>query len=153
MTDGIRYVTPGAVAFTALTVMTIIAVSLLIWLAAAGRSVLVVLPFSVCAWGGYLLSHYIVEGSFIDEGNPTTRDEATETNDGLMENFRAFLTAVSSSLTRLALTVVGVASMLLTFPTGIVAVGSGNLWLMFGSAALFIGGYIVGHQGVTGKPL
>lgn len=153
MTEVVRYGMAGVVAFTALTAITIIAVSLLIWLAAAGRSVLVVFPFSVCAWGGYLLSHYIVEGSFIDEGNPTTRGEATDTDNGLSDNFRTFLTEVCSSATRLTLTIVGIASMLLTFPTGIVAVGSKSIWLMIVSSTLFVGGYIVGHQGVTGKPL
>lgn len=153
MTDLVRYGTASLVAFFALTAVTILAVTMLIWLAAAGRSVLVVFPFSACAWGGYLLSHYVVEGTFVDEGIAASEDQAVDPANGRADSLRGSLAEVRASPTRTALAVVGVGSMLLTFPTGIVAVGSGNLGLMIVSSTLFVGGYVVGHQGVTGKPL
>lgn len=153
MTDVVRHGAAGRVVFVALTALTIVAVTMLIWLAAAGRSVLVVFPFSACAWGGYLLSHYVVEGTFVDEGGPDEGDGGHGSTEGILDSLRGTLGDVRSSSTRMTLATVGVGGMLLTFPTGILAVGNGNLPLMLVSATLFVGGYVVGHQGLTGKPL
>lgn len=145
-----RYGLPTMAGFVVLTAINIISVTMLIWLAANGRSVFVVFPFSAGAWGCYMSSHYLLEGEFIDEsGSETDR----ESRNGLMDSLTIFITNISASPTRGLLAVSGVTGMLLTFPTGILAVGNNNFTLMLVSATLFIGGYVIGHQGVTGKPL
>lgn len=144
MSQHVRYGAAGWVGFGALTLGNIVATTMLIWLAAQGESVLLVFPFCVANWGCYLLSHYLVEGEFIDESD-TSHDKATDdTGD------TAF---VPESRTNQTLSVVGIGGMFMTFPTGIVAVNDGNLWLLLVSATLFVGGYIVGHQGLTQKLL
>ncbi len=153
VTGTFRRGTTGLAAFLALTGLTVVAVTMLIWLAAAGRSVSVVFPFSAAAWAGYLLSHHIVEGTFVDEGGVEAGDGGDRAPEGVTESLRDTLGELRSSPARAGLTTLGVGGMLLTFPAGILAVGNGDLLLMFVSATLFVGGYVVGHQGVTGKPL
>lgn len=146
MTRAIRHGLPGTVAFLALTAGCILSVTMLIWLAANGRSVLVVFPFCVGAWGCYLASHYLVEGVIIDRTD-------LDANHSVGAEEDLYFGHLPTSPGRLSLTAVGIGGMLLTFPVGIVAVGGDDLLLLSLSATLFVGGYIVGHQGLTGKPL
>ncbi|MEF8852187.1 MAG: hypothetical protein V5A44_07290 [Haloarculaceae archaeon] len=127
--------------------------TLLIWLAANARSVLVVAPFSVGAWGSYMCAHYVVEGEFIDRGGAETDTPDGEPGDTPGGDATGNGIQLPSSSARWSLAFVGLASMLLTFPTGIVAVGTNEFVLMLASSTLFVGGYVVGHVGFTGKPL
>jgi hypothetical protein len=166
----VRYGTAGWVGFGVLTLANIVSTTLLIWFAAQGRSVLVVFPFCLGNWGAYLLSHYLVEGHFIDQ-SASDHDKASEDTDGTNDSSRGIvetLTAVvrspgefvpspgsilPDSRFHQSLGVLGVGGMFMTFPTGIVAVSNDNLLLLGVSASLFVVGYIVGHQGFTNKPL
>lgn len=152
MSQHVQYGTTGLVVFVALTAADIISVTMLIWLAANGSSVLAVFPFCVGAWGCYMCSHYLVDGQLLDESSREGNSEAGFGPDS-MGRLSDHLDRLPSSPTRWALAIGGVGSMLLTFPTGIVAVGSNDFTLLLVSATLFVGGYIVGHQGITGKPL
>lgn len=146
----------GLAAFVALVVAIVVSVTMLIWLAAHGRPVPVVFPFAVAAWGCYMGGHYLVEGEFIDEsetggGGGEATGDGNDAADGGRAAGRS--NPLPSSPTRLALVAGGVGAMVLTFPAGIVAVGSGDFALLLVSATLFVGGYMVGHQGLLGKPL
>jgi hypothetical protein len=167
----------SAVVFTSLVLVIVGCVTALIWLAADGRSVLRVFPFSAGAWGAYLCAHYVVEGEFVDDSEAGDADANETTDTGSVVDADATATGAASdgggrttgedsggrlpvglaplpsSRTRRAFAVGGVTGMLLTFPTGILAVGGGDPALMVVSATLFVGGYVVGHQGFTGKPL
>jgi hypothetical protein len=151
MSQRTQYGNTGTIGFVALTVGNIVSVTMLIWLSAKGRSVLVVFPFSVGAWGCYMCSHYLVEGGLIDrsESNP----ELDANGEAEKVELSNHLDHLPSSFPRKVLAIGGVGSMVMTFPTGIVAVGGNDLTLLVISATLFTGGYILGHQGFTGKPL
>lgn len=170
----VRYGAAGWVGFGALTLLNIVSTTFLIWFAAQGRSVLVVFPFCIGNWGAYLLSHYLVEGHFIDQSDSdhedaneeqagTDRPRASEQG-GLATRLRTFVQSPGEALPSAgavlperrrhqSFAVVGVAGMFMTFPTGIVAVSNDDLLLLGVSATLFVVGYIVGHQGFTKKPL
>jgi hypothetical protein len=155
MSQNIRYGLPGLVGFSVLTLGNIVSTTFLIWFAANGRAVWVVFPFCVGAWGSYLCSHYLVEGHFIDQTEPgdesdTDSDSDTDTDSDSDSDSSG---ALPTSWTHRTLAAVGVVSMFLTFPTGILAVQNDNLGLLFVSATFFVVGYIVGHQGFTKKPL
>jgi hypothetical protein len=145
MSQNIRYGLPGLVGFGVLTLGNIVSTTFLIWFAANGRAVWVVFPFCVGAWGSYLCSHYLVEGHFIDQTEPGDESDTDTDSDSSG--------ALPTSWTHRTLAAVGVVSMFLTFPTGILAVQNDNLGLLFVSATFFVVGYIVGHQGFTKKPL
>ncbi|MEF8800785.1 MAG: hypothetical protein V5A38_02555 [Halolamina sp.] len=107
----------------------------LIWLAANGATVVAVLPFCAVTWGCYFCGHYLVDGELVDR---TTADRSL---------------SLPGSTGLRALAVVGLGSMVLAFPTGIVAVRNGSFPLLVVSLTLFVGGYNVGHYGLTLKPL
>lgn len=148
MSQFVQYGRAKLIGLLTLTVINIVSVAMLIWLAAKGRSVLVVFPFSVGAWACYMSSHYLVEGTFIDESSPGKDHESSS-----LQHFLGLLGRLPSSPARRVLATGGVGSMILTFPTGIVAVGNEDFTLLLVSASLFVGGYMLGHQGFTGKPL
>lgn len=109
--------------------------TMLIWLAAHGGTVLEVLPFCAITWGCYFFAHYLVDGELVDR---STADRS--------------VTLPGSTGLRI-LAVLGLGSMVLAFPTGIVAVSNGSFPLLVVSLTLFVGGYNVGHYGLTLKPL
>lgn len=125
----------GQALFLLCTLGNIGSSTMLIWLAAHGATVLTVLPFCALTWGCYFCAHYTVDGELVDRS----------------DSDRSLTLPASTGLRALA--VLGLGSMVLAFPTGIVAVSSDSLPLLAVSLTLFVGGYNVGHYGLTLKPL
>ena len=144
MNEPVNHGRVGAAGFVVLVAVNIVSGALLIWLASNRASVPAAFPFALGAWGSYLGAHYLVEGEMVDNSAPThsAADEADSTEPLL-----------PPSTGQRVLGGLGLGSMVLAFPTGIVVVGGGRFLLMLLSAALFTGGYVVGHYGLTGKPL
>lgn len=155
MSSHVRYGTAGWIGFGFLTLTNIVSTTFLIWFASQGRSVLIVFPFCLGNWGSYLLSHYLVEGEFIDRSIANQAPEKSEDRNSswLQAKKETITAALPASRFHQTLGVIGISGMFLTFPTGIVAVSQNDFWLLFLSATLFVVGYIVGHQGFTKKPL
>lgn len=140
-----RYGWLGDVGFGVATAVMITSATTFIWYASNGASVLTVFPFCWLAWVSYLVAHYLVTGDAADAS-------ATEPRSSTLSE--TVVSAVHRSSTRqLVLALGGGTSMILAFPTGIVAVHRNVFSLLLFGHVLFIGGYVVGHQGITGKPL
>lgn len=125
----------GRALFLLCTLGNIGSSTMLIWLAAHGATVLTVFPFCAFTWGCYFCAHYTVDGELVDRTD-ANRSVSLPGSTGLR-----------------ILTVLGLGCMILAFPTGIVAVSSDSLPLLTGSLTLFVGGYNIGHYGLTTKPL
>jgi len=153
----------GIAAFLALIAINIVSGALLIWLAANRASVAVVVPFAFGAWGSYLGAHYLVEGELVDNSAPDrglgeNQEQAPEQDRKQAHGQEPPAADSEGSVLpetagRRLFAAVGIGSMVVAFPTGIFAVGGGEFPLMLLSASLFTGGYVVGHHGLTGKPL
>lgn len=123
------------IAFGVLTFGNIGSSTMFIWLAARGGTVADVLPFCLVTWSCYFSAHYLVEGEIVDKssvGGSTTLPDAASMR---------------------IMAVIGLLSMVLAFPIGIVAVRADTLWLLTVSLSCFVVGYNVGHYGLTGKLL
>lgn len=101
-----------------------------IWLASGGGTVLQVLPFAFAGCIGYLFSHYMVTGKFVDRD---PGGDGLGWPDGLMR----YVTAA------------GILLMVSAFPVGITGVGAESFRLLLASQFMFMYGYMIGHYGVT----
>lgn len=135
MNSGFQHGRWGGIGFGVFTAGNIVSSTMLIWLAANGASVSAVLPFCLVTWSCYLGAHYLVDGEIVDRS----------VSDSSMT------LPTSRKLQLLAIT--GIASMFMAFPAGIIAVSQQSLPLLLVAMILFVGGYNVGHYGITEKPL
>lgn len=116
-----------------LFLMTVAAatISRVILLAAAGAAAPRLFLYGILSWTLYIASHYICTGTCID--SPANTVKAPQRN--------TLMLGVGSSL------------MVIAFPIGIVSVHAANNLLLFGSVAMFLHGYMIGHYAITGKLL
>lgn len=132
--------------FVAAIAVIIVSSTVFIWLASNGATVLTVFPFCWLSWISYLFAHSLVDGYPVDESTtePVSSRQLVDT---------VVLFVSQSPTHRVVLAVVGLASMFVAFPTGIISVHRNDFWLLLVGHTLFIGGYVVGHHGLTEKPL
>ncbi|MFB6209290.1 MAG: hypothetical protein ABEJ56_04100 [Candidatus Nanohaloarchaea archaeon] len=86
-------------------------------------------------WNSYLYSHYLVTGECVH-----TRNENIEIT-------------LPHSIHREILAVAGTAAMILSLPVGIIGVNQMNFLILLSSTLLFVYGFAILHEGMTGSLL
>jgi hypothetical protein len=107
----------------------------MIWMASRGGSIISVFPWSLLVWIGYFSGHVVATGKVVDE---TSRQTSA---------------SVPRSPALVFLSIAGISSMVVAFPTAILAIQRGSYLLLFFAETCFICGYIGGHYGFTRLPL
>lgn len=109
------------------------------------RQTVLVFGASLTAWWGYLIAHYVVDGTLINRsGHATPIDGNDESADsGKWE--QPMLRRIGALL--------GIGILVLGMVFGVIYIRQGNHLMTNVGGVLFLGGYAIAHYVETGKPV
>lgn len=111
------------------------------------RQVPLVFAAAMTAWWGYLVAHYVIDGTMIN------RSSHSNVRDGSADEI-AELSATQRNLnTRRIGVLFGAAVLVSGMVVGVFYIQRGNHLMTNIGGILFLGGYVIAHQIETGKPL
>lgn len=115
----------------------------LVW--TSGRRTLLVFGAALAAWWGYLIAHYMVAGTLIDDSTHGENEVSDSSETAVSPN----LSPLFHHLGVLA----GVGILVLGMVIGVIYIRQGDHLMTNIGGILFLGGYVIAHHVETGLPV